>query len=206
MSILRAPWRGLSRAGQLARHGAGACRGAPAAELASPSPARSSLFVNNGAEKIAAEMCLGSALCFLNAFTPEVPARRRHKGCREGRKGWGTSPGPPRGLCCHLPRAAPGPRARSDPAAATATLLGLPRAGSHSAWASPNPQGFTEPPPPGQRCPLGASNQRKAAFGWHRAAPASSPKALPSPDRHQKAPKRRGWAALRRRQGLCKAG
>lgn len=145
LSILRAPCPGLSGAGQLARHGAGARRGAPAAALASPSPARSSLFVNNGAEKIAAEMCLGSALCFLNAFTPEVPARRRHKSCREGRKGWGTSPGPPRGLCCHLPRAAPGPRARSDPGAATAMLpqrLGITKSPGMSSSSS---KGHGEP-------------------------------------------------------------
>lgn len=58
--------------------------------LASLSPAPSSLFVNNGAEKIAAEMPLSSALCCLNASTPEVPARVRHKGCWEGRKGQGS--------------------------------------------------------------------------------------------------------------------
>lgn len=80
---------GPSGTGQLARHGAGAHGGAPAAVLASLSPAPSSLFVNNGAEKIAAETPLGSALCCLNASSLEVPARRRHKGCWEGRKGQG---------------------------------------------------------------------------------------------------------------------
>lgn len=125
MSVAACPVPG---AGQLARHGAGARRGAPAAALASPSPARSSLFVNNGAEKIAAEMCLRSALCFLNAFTPEVPAHRLTKAAGRDEGVGGRAPGlhmAPRRLCCHLPRAAPGPHASSDPTSHSSVLPGL---------------------------------------------------------------------------------
>lgn len=77
---------GRSGAVQLAQLST-AWHGVPAAALASASPAQSSLFVNNGAGKIAPEMPLGSALCCLNVSTPEVLAWRRHKGCWKGRDG-----------------------------------------------------------------------------------------------------------------------
>lgn len=110
---------GRSGAVQLARLGT-AWHGVPAAALASASPAQSSLFVNNGAGKIAPEMPLGSALCCLNASTPEVPARRRHKGCwKGGEEGMGSSERFQGGFTPHCPAQTPSARMRGQRQALT---------------------------------------------------------------------------------------
>lgn len=78
---------GRSRAVQLARLGTAWHSVPAAATLASASPAQSSLFVNNGAGKIAPEMPLGSALCCLNASTPEGAGLAVAQRLQEGRGG-----------------------------------------------------------------------------------------------------------------------
>lgn len=126
--------------------------GATAAMLASQSPAPSSSFVNNGAEKIAAKMPLCSSLCCPGASSPEVMVWRWHKGCWEGGKDWGGLGEASQGLLLPPGAGASGQRQALTPTVGTIMILHL---GHAWCWGH-HPSGIG----PRGMCTLGT------ALGW----------------------------------------